>query len=85
MAGEFEWIPVESGKIEAVAYEPATSTLAVKFKHNKEAGTYYTYSDVSNEKYTRFLQGDGFDGSVGKFFNSEILGQHGFQKITPGD
>ena len=76
---DIQWIPVESGKVEAVQYEPATKTLLVKFKHNKEAGTYYTYSEVPQEKYTQFLNSE----SKGKFFNSEIMGQHEHRKVTP--
>lgn len=65
---------VESSQIEAVAHDPETNTLGIRFKPNKhqkeagERGSEYHYSNVSDKLY------EGLVGavSVGKFFAEHI-------------
>ena len=69
-----EYKAVESSQIEAVAHDPETNTLGIRFhpnKHQKEAGergSEYHYSGVSDKLY------EGLVGavSVGKFFAEHI-------------
>jgi hypothetical protein len=58
--------PVESSQINAIGYDAATHTLAVRFNGGK--GTVYHYQGVSAETHEAFLAAD----SVGRFFGAHI-------------
>lgn len=61
-----QWVETDSSNVKAVAYHPATETLAVRF-HN---GGLYSYADVGLEVYS------GLAGakSVGQYLNTVIKG-----------
>jgi hypothetical protein len=56
--------PIKSSQIEAVGYDAASKTLAVKFVR----GTTYSYRDVPAETYTQMMAAE----SIGKFFGQNI-------------
>lgn len=58
--------PVESSNLEAIGYDPASRTLAVKFKN----GTLYHYADVPASVWEG-LQGAS---SAGRFYSAMIRG-----------
>ena len=62
-----EYKAVESSQIEAVAHDPETNTLGIRFKSKKGTSEYH-YSNVSDKLY------EGMVGavSVGKFFAEHI-------------
>ena len=62
-----EYTKVESSQIEAVAHDPETNTLGIRFKSKKGPSEYH-YQNVSDKLY------EGLVGavSVGKFFGEHI-------------
>ena len=58
--------PVESGQVKAVGYDAATQTLAVQFRHGKQA--IYHYRDVSPETHAAFVSAE----SLGSFFRDNL-------------
>lgn len=60
--------PVASSNIEATGYDPATNTLAVKFKGGKRI---YHYADVPGDVHKAMQKAD----SVGKFLGANIVGK----------
>lgn len=64
--------PVDSSQIESIGHDPATGTLAVKFK----SGGLYHYHDVPASKYADLLKAE----SVGKFLHAHVKPAHPFTK-----
>lgn len=58
--------PVESGQVKAVGYDAATQTLAVQFRHGKQA--IYHYPDVSPETHAAFVGAE----SLGSYFRDNL-------------
>jgi len=58
--------PVESGQVKAVGYDADTQTLAVQFRHGKQA--IYHYPDVAPETHAAFIGAD----SLGSFFRDNL-------------
>ena len=75
-----EYKAVESSQIEAVAHDPETNTLGIKFPPNKKQreaglpGSEYYYVNITPEFYTALLNAktDPDFESVGKFFGKLI-------------
>lgn len=68
--------PVDSSQIEAVGYDDATKTLALKFKHG---GSVYHYDNVPPELYADFSAAE----SKGSFFGKRIKnGSFNYRKIV---
>lgn len=68
--------PVSSSQIEAIGYDEASKTLAVKFKK----GAVYQYQNVPAELYKQFSKAE----SLGKFFGATIKahpGAYPFKKV----
>ena len=69
-----EYKAVESSQIEAVAHDPETNTLGIRFHPNKkqkeagERGSEYHYSGVRHDMYVALTEAI----SVGKFFGEYI-------------
>lgn len=72
MSAKLDWLKVDSSNVEAVAHDPLTDTLAVKFR----GGGLYSYTDVDVHLYTALA----FATSVGQYFNSQIKGVHPYTK-----
>lgn len=70
----FEFIPVESSMIEAVAYEPSTQTLRVRFKTD---GSTYEYDDVPVEEFEKLLSAD----SKGSYFYRNIRTGYEYRRL----
>lgn len=66
---------VQSSNVEAVGYDPLSSTLRVQFKN----GSIYDYEAVPQQKFVGLLAAE----STGKFLNAEIKPHHRFVKIDP--
>lgn len=63
-----EMMPVESSQIAEIGHDPATNTLAVRFKgKGDKPGTLYHYANVPAELHANFMKSP----SKGSF-----LGQH---------
>lgn len=62
--------PVESSQIHSLGYDPATSTLAIRFKNRTtgEATSLYHYRNVSPELFEQFRTAE----SIGSFFIRNI-------------
>ncbi len=65
---------VTSSQITEIGHDPATETMAVRFKHG---GTLYHYAGVSAEKFKAFKESE----SMGSYLGKHIKGQHDFTKI----
>ena len=69
-----EYTKVESSQIEAVAHDPETNTLGIRFHPNKKQkeaglpGSEYHYANVSPELFTALVDAI----SVGKSFGENI-------------
>ena len=63
---QIELKPVESGQIKAVGYDEATNTLAVQFRHGKQA--IYHYPGVKPETHAAFVGAE----SLGTFFRDNL-------------
>ena len=71
--------PVANSKlVEAAGYDPATSTLALRFK---SGGATHHYKDVPPNMAEAFGQAE----SPGSFFHQNIKGQFESEKIPDGD
>lgn len=66
--------PVESKNVAAIGYDPATSTLAVQFKHG--AGAIYHYPGVSADLHDKIHKAE----SIGKFVTANVV--KAFPKFT---
>lgn len=58
--------PVDSGQVKAVGYDAATQTLAVQFRHGKQA--IYHYPGVAPETHAAFIGAE----SLGSFFRDNL-------------
>lgn len=65
--------PVQSSNIQAVGYDPATSTIQVQFM----SGSTFSYAGVPQETYDGLMA----SASKGKFFFNEIKGKYAGQKL----
>lgn len=66
-------INVESSQIHSIGHDPATKTLAIRFKNYKgEATSLYHYSNVTAEEFAAFR-------------NAESIGSHFGKHIKPYD
>ena len=66
-----ELIMVESSQLEAYGYDPATQTLAIRFKgHNGRRGSLYHYGNFSETEWAMFR-------------DAESKGSHFIRKIKP--
>ena len=65
--------PVESSNLAAAGYDPATQTLAIRFK----GGVLYHYHDVTPADYEAFTKAK----SKGGHFHTAIRGKFKFTKI----
>lgn len=65
-------VPVKSGNVASVGYDPDTNTLEVEFLN----GGVYTYHGVDADKHAALMKAD----SVGGFLNANVKGTHKFSK-----
>lgn len=66
--------PVESSQVQEIGHDPATNTLAVRFK----SGGLYHYADVTAEQFSGLQKAK----SVGAHLNAHIKGRHEFKKVS---
>lgn len=59
--------PVKSTNLEAVGYDPASTTLTVQFKGGKR----WAYDGVPQDTYDALMQAD----SIGSYFHANIRNQ----------
>jgi hypothetical protein len=69
-----EFKKVKSASVEAVGYDAATRTLALRFK---SGGATYHYTDVDPEKHAQLLRAT----SIGGFVHKHIVKQHPHSKV----
>lgn len=70
---------VESSQIRAIGHDPATNTLAVRFKDN-EPGSLYHYSNFTAADFEALRNAE----SVGKYFSANVkknVAKHPFVKV----
>lgn len=65
--------PVQSSQIEAIGHDPATNTLAIRFKSRAKGngvvnGSTYHYSNVTKDDYMKLRTAE----SVGSHFHKHI-------------
>lgn len=65
--------PVKSSTVAAMAYEPGTATLRVRFK----SGGTYDYAQVTPEIYAKLTSG----GSIGSYLQKHIKPNHKHSKV----
>lgn len=70
-----QWKKVESSNLEAVAYDPASLTLLIRFKSSP---IHYVYQNVAATVVSRMLRAE----SVGSFFAREIKPNYECQKAA---
>lgn len=66
---------VKSSNVAAIAHDPETNTLHVRFKN----GGTYAYQGVDAEKHAALMSAD----SVGSFLHAHIKGKHPHSKAGP--
>ena len=66
-------IEVESSNIQAIGFDPKSSTLYVTFKPMSD----YSYSGVDKDVFEEFLASE----SKGKFFHQYIKNNYSFQRL----
>ena len=73
-------IPVESSQLHSIGHDPATNTLAIRFKGKGGPGGLYHYPNFTAEQFSAFQAAE----SKGKFFGQSIRGnkKHPHSKIT---
>jgi len=59
---------IESSQIDSIGHDPATNTLAIRFKSRGEPAALYHYSNVSADDFTAFKDAE----SVGSHFYKHI-------------
>lgn len=59
---------IESSQIDSIGHDPATNTLAIRFKSRGEPAALYHYSNVSADDFTTFKDAE----SVGSHFYKHI-------------
>lgn len=64
--------PVDSSNIEAVGYDPANKTMAVRFK----GGNVYHYHDVEQDAHAALIGAK----SIGNHFHTNIKNSYKFSK-----
>ncbi len=70
-------IPVKSGNIKAVGYDPKARTLTVAF----HSGASHDYYDVSPENHAGMMKAHETGESVGKYFHANIRNAHKSKKL----
>lgn len=69
-----DWQPLDSRMLAAVAYEPETGTLHLRFR----SGEIYRYQDFPADQYQAFLHAE----SRGRYFLSHIRGHFRYQRVA---
>jgi hypothetical protein len=72
--------PVESSQIASIGHDPATNTLAIRFKGKTGPGSLYHYPNFTAEQFAAFQAAE----SNGKHFGHSIRGnaKHPHAKIN---
>ncbi len=68
-----ERTPVSSSNIQAIGYDPNSSTLEIEFNNE----TLYQYQGVPQSEFDAFMNAD----SKGRYFNSNIRDRYPTQKL----
>lgn len=66
------WLPVKSGRVHSVAYDPLSRQMHVKF----HGGQVYAYLNVSSLDHARFIRSD----SIGRALN-ELAKSKTFHRV----
>ena len=69
---KLNWTEVDSSNVDAIAHDPASKTLAVRFK----GGGLYTYDGVNHDEYANFVHAE----SIGKYLNNVIKVLYPYKK-----
>lgn len=71
--------PVESSQIHSIGHDPATNTLAIRFKGKNGPGSLYHYPNFNAVQFAAFQKAP----SLGKHFGANIRGnaKHPHSKI----
>ena len=72
--------PVTSSQLDSIGHDPATNTLAIRFKAKNGPGSLYHYSNFSAEQFEAFKGAE----SIGIHFRDHIKTKpdaHPFEKI----
>lgn len=64
-----DMIPVESSNIDAVGHDPATQTLAIRFK----SGLVYHYAGVSAEAHKALVEAKSIGGHFAQFIRPSYV------------
>jgi len=65
--------PLTSSNLQAVAYDPTSRVLEVKF----HGGNHYRYHDVDPKTHEALLSAE----SAGKYFGAHIRGKHRHEEV----
>ena len=71
---ELKPVPKESSQIADSGYDEATSTMALRFKHDAKA--IYHYPGVTKEEYEAFLAAESHGSHFGKHFKLRSFTKH---------
>ena len=71
-----EMKPVTSSQIESIGHDPATNTMAIKFK----GGGLYHYANVKPEQHQQLLGAESIGSHFGKNFKKNS--SHPYTKIS---
>jgi hypothetical protein len=76
---DLHWSPVSSSNVDAIAYDPNTSTLYVRFKaHGGKRPSTYMYQDVPRFVYQQLRSA----GSAGKFHYAAIRTKYNYTRLS---
>ena len=71
---DFNYVPVESTQLSAVAYNPDTREMRIQFAK----GQIYSYSNVPSDIYDSLLNAP----SVGQYFNTNVKFSFNYVKLS---
>lgn len=60
--------PVTSSQISAIGYDPATSTMAVRFPKKDGSTSLYHYANVSQKEFDTFREAESLGRHFGQVF-----------------
>jgi hypothetical protein len=77
---QFKMCDCKSSQIHSIGHDPATNTLAIRFKGKNGPGSLYHYPGFTAEQFDAFRAAE----SKGKFFGQSIRGnaKHPHSKIN---
>lgn len=69
---QIEMIPVESSQIHSIGHDPATNTLAIRFKNWKgDSTSLYHYENFTAESFAAFRNAESLGRHFGRFIKTQ--------------